>query len=316
MTSPTTQQQSVPRTTRPTLVLLAAGIGSRYGGLKQLDTFGPAGQTIMDYSIYDARRAGFGKIVFVIRPDMQDVFRGSLGRRIERHIEARYVYQKLDALPAGRRPPQQRTRPWGTGQALLAAADAVAEPFIAANADDFYGRSAYSSMAEFLRSADQRQPATYAMVGYRLRDTMSEQGTVSRGVCRCDAGGWLQEIIETTKIERSGDDGRAVDDQGVARIIPGDTLVSMNFWGFVPSFFDALRSSFGRFLSEHGDSTTAEYYLPAAVQEAMRAGKARVRVLPPGDAWCGVTHRGDRAPLERMLRERIARGEYPEHLWE
>jgi hypothetical protein len=303
-------------TTRPTLVLLAAGVGSRYGGLKQLDSFGPSGETIMEYSIFDALKAGFGKVVFVIRPDMEQVFRDSLGQKIEKRIAVRYVHQRIDALPVGRKVPEGRTKPWGTGQALLAAADAVSEPFVAANADDFYGRSAYRVIGDFLTTpaADRARP-TYAMVGYRLRDTMSEDGTVSRGACQCDADGWLQSIVETTKIEKAGNDGRAFDETGQPRTIPGDTLVSMNFWGFQPGFSDNLRNGFSRFLETSGTSQTAEYYLPAAVQESMRDRGARVKVLQSSDAWCGVTHKHDKTPVESMLRRLVERGDYPASLW-
>ncbi|MBI5864303.1 MAG: nucleotidyltransferase [Planctomycetes bacterium] len=303
------------KTAKPTLVLLAAGVGSRYGGLKQLDAFGPAGETIMEYSIFDARRAGFGKVVFVIRPDMEDVFRDGIGRKIERLIEVRYAHQRLDNLPAPHRVPEGRTKPWGTGQALLVAADVVGEPFVAANADDLYGRSAYKVMGEFLTQAAQDSPPRFAMVGYRLRDTMSEQGTVSRGVCACDPPGWLKSIVETTKIEKAGDDGRAQDASGQSRAIPGDTLVSMNFWGFQPRFFDDLRAGFSRFLAGSGGSATAEYYLPVAVQESMRDRGSRVRVLESADAWCGVTHRHDKTPVESMLRRLVTQGVYPSPLW-
>lgn len=297
-----------------TLVLLAAGVGSRYGGLKQLDGFGPNGETIMEYSIFDAARAGFGEVVFVIRPDMEDVFRTSLGTKIGGVIQAKYVFQKLDALPGGRTPPSGRTKPWGTGQALQSAADAVTGPFIAANADDFYGRSAYATMAEFLSANRSAATPTYAMVGYRLSDTLSEQGTVSRGVCHTDAAGWLQSIVETTKIERDGSHAKALLEDGSINPIPGDTKVSMNFWGFQPGFFDTLAAGFERFLTRNDGSATAEYYLPTAVQEAMQAG-ARVKVLTSTDSWCGVTHRHDKSPVERHLRELVQRGAYPAQLW-
>lgn len=298
-----------------TLVLLAAGVGSRYGGLKQLDAFGPNGETIMEFSIFDARRAGFERVVFVIRQDMEDVFRESLGKKIEGRIDVRYVHQKLDALPPGRTVPEGRTKPWGTGQALLAAASAVDGPFIAANADDFYGRSAYAVMAEFLTAHRNAPKPTYAMVGYRLRDTLSELGTVSRGVCHCDADGWLKSIVETTKIERQGADARALDETGASNPIPGDTLVSMNFWGFQPGFFQTLRAGFDQFLTKNAGSVTAEYYLPTAVQESMRDAGARVKVLQSTDAWCGVTHKHDKSPVENMLRGLVQRGVYPPRLW-
>ncbi|GMU82016.1 MAG: nucleotidyltransferase [Planctomycetota bacterium] len=298
-----------------TLVLLAAGIGSRYGGAKQLESFGPGGETIMDYSIFDARRAGFSKVVFVIRHGMEAEFREALGNRIEKQMAVRYVEQRLDALPPGFTPPAERVKPWGTGQALLAAADVVGEPFIAANADDFYGSSAYSVMAEFLSANRSTPKPTYAMVGYRLRDTLSESGTVSRGVCHCDAGGWLTDIVETTNIEQSGDDGRWIDDAGVSHSIPGETLVSMNFWGFQPGFFDVLRAGFSAFIQKNATSAKAEFYLPFAVREAMKSVGARVKVLQSADAWCGVTHRADRANVEKMLRDLVEMGTYPRRLW-
>ena len=298
-----------------TLVLLAAGVGSRYGGLKQLDSFGPNGETIMEFSIFDAVRAGFERVVFVIRQDMEEVFRTSLGKKLEGRIDARYVHQKIDALPAGHGVPDGRTKPWGTGQALLAAASVTDGPFIAANADDFYGRSAYAVMAGFLNAHRAAATPTYAMVGYRLRDTLSELGTVSRGVCHCDADNWLQSIVETTKIERQGGDARALLEDGTTRPIPGETLVSMNFWGFQPGFFQTLRAGFEHFLSKNSGSTTAEYYLPTAVQESMRDSGARVKVLQSSDAWCGVTHKHDKSPVENMLRDLVQRGAYPAGLW-
>lgn len=296
-----------------TLVLLAAGVGSRYGGTKQLEGFGPGGETIMEYSIFDAHRAGFEKVVFVIRPEMQEVFRTGPEARIGGRVRVGYAFQRLEDLPAGWVVPQGRTKPWGTGQALLAAADVVTEPFIAANADDFYGRSAYEVMGDFLRRASGVRD--YAMVGYRLADTMSEQGTVSRGVCRATADGWLESIVEMTRIERRGNDGVVRDEQGNERVLPGETRVSMNFWGFQPGFFDVLRAGFEEFLRGGGDSATAEYYLPVAVQEAMRRQGARVRMLASRDAWCGVTHRHDRSGVEGMIRGKIAGGVYPEKLW-
>lgn len=298
-----------------TLVLLAAGIGSRYGGAKQLESFGPGGETIMDYSIFDARRAGFSKVVFVIRHGMESEFRAALGGRIEKQIDVAYVEQRLDALPAGFSPPADRTKPWGTGQALLAAAAAVRDPFIAANADDFYGSGAYRVMAEFLHANRATPRPTYAMVGYRLRDTLSESGAVSRGVCHCDAGGWLTDIVETTNIERTGDDGRWIDAGGVSHALPGETLVSMNFWGFQPGFFDVLGRGFETFIRRNAASTKAEFYLPFAVRDAMTAVGARVKVLQSADAWCGVTHRADRANVERMLRDLVELGTYPRTLW-
>jgi hypothetical protein len=300
---------------KPALVLLAAGVGSRYGGLKQIEGFGPHGETIMEYSIFDALRAGFGKVVFVIRAEVESVFRESIGSKIGKRIETQYVHQRIDALPGGFAVPEGRTKPWGTGQALLAASEVVSEPFVAANADDFYGASAYAAIGDFLVKNAAAAPPPFAMVGYRLRDTMSEQGTVSRGVCACDADGWLKSITETHKIEKHGNDGRAPEAGGGMRMIPGDTRVSMNFWGFQPVFFDVLRDGFERFLTASAGSQTAEYYLPTAVQEAMAERGALVKVLTSDDAWCGVTHRHDKSAVESMLRGLVGNGVYPEALW-
>jgi len=336
------------------LLLLAAGVGRRYGGTKQLEEVGPAGQTLLDYSIYDAWRAGISHVVFVIRPELEDVFRESVGRRISSRLHVSYVHQRLDdlrltpgvkGLPDGLPPPAERTKPWGTGQAVLAAADALAGPFIVANADDFYGATSFASLAGFLRESamvdtnrgDIRAPTseevghpairaptpegvehpmpTHAMVGYALRDTLSPSGSVSRGLCRCTSDGWLEEIVETVGIEPDGDGARCRGDDGVWRSLPGHQPVSMNLWAFDRRFLDDLRGGFRRFLNQHSASLDREYYLPVAVQEAMRAGRARVRVLPSRDRWCGLTHRQDKDGLVEAIRERVTAGQYPEILW-
>jgi hypothetical protein len=299
----------------PTLVLLAAGLGRRYGGLKQLEPVGPDGATLMDYSIYDALRAGFGRVVFVIRPDMQAVAQALLGRRYERRVDVRYAHQRLDTLPAGFAPPPGRTRPWGTCQALLAAAEHVDGPFAVANADDFYGAGSFAALGAFLRQDSAGPLPTYAMAGYTMRNTLPEQGTVSRAICRCSADGWLQSIVEVIGIERCGADARHVDDSGQTQIIPGDTLVSMNLWGFTPAIFDQLRDGFQRFLHERGGSPEAEFHLPTAVQQALAARRARVRVLPSTDAWCGVTHAQDKARATEVVGRLLAQGVYPKLLW-
>jgi NDP-sugar pyrophosphorylase family protein len=300
---------------KPTLVILAAGIGSRYGGLKQLEAVGPGGATIMDYSVYDARRAGFGKVVFVIRPDMEAEVRRTLGARYEPQLPVAYALQRLDSLPPGFTVLPGRTKPWGTGHAVLAAGSVIHEPFAAVNADDFYGADSFVALGEFLRQESPGDLPTWAMVGYALRDTLSDTGAVSRGICRSTSHGWLQSILETVGIERHGSDGRYTDVDGVARVLSGDTLVSMNIWGFTPAIFDELRGGFRRFLQEHAGSDTAEFYLPAAVQDAIAAGRARVKVLPTRDVWCGVTHVQDKARATAMISRLVARGVYPERLW-
>jgi dTDP-glucose pyrophosphorylase len=300
---------------KPSLIILAAGIGRRYGGLKQLESVGPAGETIMDYSVYDAVRAGFGKLVFVIRPDMTDTFHAALGRRYEQRIPVTYGYQRLDALPAGFSVPPGRTKPWGTGQAVLSAADGVGEPFAVANADDFYGAGSFAAMSTLLQQPQAGTPV-YAMVGYALRNTLSESGAVSRAVCRHTPDGWLEDIVETIGIERDGGGARRTDAQGHVHKFSGDETVSMNLWGFQPVFLDELRGAFERFLQERGASIEAELYLPTVVQDSIRAGRARVKVLPSTDRWCGITNPRDKVAVVRFVHELVAQGRYPAKLWE
>lgn len=301
--------------TKPTLVILAAGMGSRYGGMKQLESVGPSGETIMDYSIYDALRAGFGKAVFVIRPEMEEAFHEMIGSRYEKHIPVAYAFQRLDGLPAGFGAPAGRTKPWGTGHAVLAARDAVNEPFAVINADDFYGGNSFSVLGDFLSRAASTSPATYAMVGFTLRDTLTDAGSVNRGVCHCSPDGLLERIVETLNIARRGTDGRCVDADGNEQIIPGDSLVSMNTWGFTLDFFERLAAGFEHFLSENGESPKSEYHLPTGVQELMHSGAATVQVLPTTDTWCGVTHQEDKPRVVAMIRKLVDGGAYPEKLW-
>jgi dTDP-glucose pyrophosphorylase len=300
---------------KPTLVILAAGLGSRYGGLKQLEPVGPGGATIMDYSIFDALRAGFGRIVFVIRAELEEAVRAAFGRRYEAQAPVAYAHQRLEDLPSGFTLPDGRTKPWGTGHAVLAAAGQVDGPFAVVNADDFYGAKAFAAIGEFLRAATDSVVPTYAMVGYTLRDTLSDSGTVSRGLCRCASEGWLECITEVTGLARSGRDACHPGPDGTAQTVPGDTLVSMNIWGFQAAVFDQLRSGFRAFLAANPGNPKAEFYLPAAIQEAIRAGGARVRVLPAGAQWCGVTHPQDRADASEFIHGLVARGDYPAELW-
>jgi NDP-sugar pyrophosphorylase family protein len=295
----------------PTLLILAAGMGSRYGGLKQMDPVGPGGETIMDYSIFDALRAGFGKLVFVIRRDIEAPFKQTIGARFEKPLPVRYVFQELDRLPPGFSVPDQRTKPWGTGHAILAAAEVIHEPFAAINADDFYGADSFCAMAEHLRSGG----VDYAMVGFPLRKTLSEFGSVARGVCRVNAEGFLQTVTEQTKIEKDGDTARYPDDQGMVHRLTGDETVSMNLWGFTPAVFKQLREQFISFLQMSGQNERAEFYIPAVVNALIQAGQARCRVLRTADSWFGVTYREDRSRVIESVRALIARGEYPESLW-
>lgn len=291
------------------LVVLAAGIGSRYGGLKQMDPVGPSGEFIVDYSVFDARRAGFGRVVFVIRRDIEEPFRATIGARVARRIAVDYAFQEVTDLPPGQSAPPGRAKPWGTGHAVLAAAGLVAEPFAVINADDFYGRESYAALHRFL-SATAADEAAYAMVGFTLAATLSEHGAVARGICRTRADGRLERIEETLNIERCGD---AVVCPG--RALHGGETVSMNMWGFKPGVFAHLREGFGRFLAAAGRDAKAEFFLPTAIQGLVDAGRATVRVLTTPSVWMGVTNREDRAAVVVRVAEAVRRGEYPPALW-
>ena len=300
----------------PALVVMAAGIGSRYGGLKQVEPVGPGGEAVLDYSVFDALRAGFGTVVFVIRKDIEEVFRSTFGRRFENRIEVRYVFQELDRLPAGYRCPSNRLKPWGTGHALLCASAQVDRPCAVINADDFYGADAYQVLASFLTSPSPlASHETYAMVGYRLKSTLSEHGTVARGVCQTDADGFLVSIEELTAIERTPQGACHKEADGRVRPLTGEEIVSLNFWGFPPSLGPQLQRLFSRFLDRNAENPKAEFYIPAAVNDLIQEGKARVRVLPTHASWFGVTYREDRPIVVESIRALIRQGLYPERLW-
>jgi hypothetical protein len=296
------------------LVVLAAGIGSRYGGLKQVDAVGPGGATLLDYSAYDAWRAGFERVVLVVKEGMEADVRRLVGDRIATRIPVAYAVQK-DAALDGFTPPPGRTKPWGTGHATLAAAELVEGPFAVINADDFYGRSSYRVLASFLSAPAPGPAPELALVGFPLAATLSQDGPVSRGVCTVDAASHLVGIREWLEVEPDGADARGRDEGGTWRRIPGTTPVSMNFWGFTPAFLPALRDGFARFLAANAASAKAEYYLLSAVQDLLDAGRARVRVLEGGGPWGGLTYPGDRPRLVAMLESLVARGEYPRELW-
>lgn len=297
-------------------VILAAGVGSRFGGPKQLEPVGPGGETLIDYAAFDALRAGFSRIVLVIRPEAEDAFRERIGRGMQPRISVAFAHQRLDALPSGVCCPPGRTRPWGTAHAVLAAADAVEGPFAVANADDYYGADAIAALGGFISRAPGETSPEHALVGFTLRDTLSDAGPVSRAVCRCDANGRLEAIREVTSIRRHGKDGIAPDGHGRERVIDGDTPVSMNLWAFRSPFMRQLGDEFREFLRAYGGSTSAEFYLPAVVGKLVGRGLARVRVLRAAGRWCGMTYRGDRGGVEQAIRRQIAAGVYPERLWE
>ncbi|MDX2286935.1 MAG: sugar phosphate nucleotidyltransferase [Bacteroidia bacterium] len=298
---------------QPTLLILAAGLGSRYGSLKQLDQLGPGGETIMDYSVYDALRAGFGKVVFVIRRDIEHEFQEFV-RKFQDRIEIAYVHQELDQLPEGVQPPEGRVKPWGTGHAVWVAAPAVHTPFAMINADDFYGREAFQTLGDYLRSIAP-DSTDFSMVGYQLENTLSEFGYVSRGECETDSQGLLTRVTERTKIRRAESGDIVFLDGETERVLPASTVVSMNMWGFTPAVFELCRRYFVEFIRENGHDLKAELYIPSVVGRAIEEGIAQVRVLSSDAVWFGVTYKEDKALAADRIRARIAAGEYPEHLW-
>jgi hypothetical protein len=296
------------------LVVLAAGVGSRYGGPKQIDRVGPGGATLLDYAAFDARRAGFERLILVVREGTEAEVREAVGDRVARHVKLAYAVQ-TSALPAGFVSPPGRSKPWGTGHATLAAAPLLDGPFAVINADDFYGAGSYRVLADYLRRPQEGPVPEFAIVGFPLATTLSPDGPVSRGVCTVDGSGFLVTIREVLRVESYGEDAREIDRSEAGQPIPGTTLVSLNFWGFTPALLPALEADFRRFLGENAVSVKAEYFLLSAVQALVDAGRARVRVLGGGGPWGGLTHPGDRPRLVALLESLTARGEYPRDLW-
>ncbi len=305
----------------PTLLVLAAGMGSRYGGLKQLDPVGPGGETILDYAVFDAIRAGFGRVVFVIRRDFADAFNSQVASKYAGRIQVDTVFQALDALPPGAVLPAGREKPWGTGHAVWCARDAIREPFAVIGADDFFGRDAFVQLAAFLNSTSAANasrnskpetrnptmandvPASFAMVGYRLANTLSENGAVARGVCTVGTDGQLRTVVENTGILR--------EDVGPGRKFSGEEIVSMNCWAFTPEFFPALDRQWREFITARGGELKSEFYLPEAVSQQIAAGAATVEVRPTSAEWFGVTFREDKPRVQAALLDLATRGEYP-----
>ena len=302
--------------TQPTLLVLAAGMGSRYGGLKQLDAIGPAGETIIDYSIHDARRAGFGKVVFVIRRDIEDVFKDKVGSRYAGEIPVAYAYQQLDALPAGFSVPEGREKPWGTGHAILVARDLINEPFAVINADDFYGAEGYTTATRYLQQAQDPGRAEYCMVGYRLGNTLSEHGSVSRGICHRYTDGCLDHVVETHNIARTDGGIQADGPDGGKQRLSGDEVVSMNLWGFTPSIFEHLETRFKFFLEARDGEINSEFYIPSVVNELIQSGQVRAKVLSCEAKWFGITFREDKPSVKESIRKLVVGGVYPSPLWE
>ncbi len=298
---------------KPTLLILAAGMGSRYGGLKQVEPIGPNGETILEYSVFDAIRAGFGKVVFVIRKSFAEDFKARFESKLAGKIQIEYVYQEIETLPEGFELPEEREKPWGTGHAILMAKDVIHEPFAAINADDFYGAEAYKVIADFLTHSV--TPDKFAMVGYRLSNTLSEFGSVSRGICIIDSNNLLTQITETHKIRQ--EESRTLcesDDQRTVELT-GKETVSMNFWGFHPSIFDSIESQFVEFLNENIDQPKSEFYIPFVVFEMIRRGQAKVEVLTASSSWFGVTYKDDKPFVIEQVQKLTEQGIYPAKLW-
>lgn len=299
-----------------TLVILAAGMGSRYGGLKQIDPITDRGEFIIDFSVYDAIRAGFNKIVFVIKEENLNEFKDTIGKRFENKIAVEYAFQRLDDIPEGFSIPEGRVKPWGTTHALLAARDLVKDNFAVINADDFYGRSAYSLIADHFNGTKQGATPEYCMVGYKLENTLTENGTVSRGICNVGTDGYLSNVVERTSIRRVGDSA-AYEENGVNTMIPLDSIASMNCWGFTPDIFDGLMNRFKKFLETVSDAPNplkAECYLPMSVGELMEEGKCVVKVYASDSEWYGVTYHEDKEKVMLSIQSLKDKGEYPKTL--
>lgn len=301
----------------PALVIMAAGMGSRFGGLKQITPVGPSGEMIIDYSIFDAKAAGFSRVVFVIKKEIEETFREHIGNRIAAQIPVEYVYQELDALPAGYTVPEGRVKPWGTGHAVLCCRDKVKGPFMVINADDYYGPECYKILYQFLTAPQSGDKLHIAMAGYILSNTLTENGYVSRGVCAADAAGYLTDLVERTRIELRGGAPAFTEDGGDTWTpLSADTIVSMNCWAFPAGSLEHFEDKFRAFLDELGPNPLkSEFYLPAAVNAMVAAGEADVQVLRTADKWYGMTYAEDRAMVTNAIRGMAASGVYPEKLW-
>jgi len=300
---------------KPTLVVLAAGMGSRYGGLKQIDPFGPSGETIMDYSVYDAIRAGFGKVVFIIRKSIENDFRSAILKKYEGKIALDVVFQELDILPEGVALHPDRVKPWGTGHAVWCAASKINEPFAVINADDFYGAEGFAVMADYLSGLEDGDTSSYSMVGYDLRNTLSDFGSVARGVCQVDENNDLISVVERTAIEKTESGAAYKDENGNTAALTGDEAVSMNFWGFTPSVFKYFGDFFQVFAKENADNIKSEFYIPTGVDALIKQGKVSTKVLRSDARWFGVTYQEDKESVVKKIQELVDAGKYPSKLW-
>jgi NDP-sugar pyrophosphorylase family protein len=298
---------------KPTLVILAAGMGSRFGGLKQVEPVGPNGEAIIDYSIFDAIRAGFGKVVFVIRESFAEAFKEKFGDKLAGKVEVEYVFQELDNLPEGFSLPEDREKPWGTAHAILVTKDVINEPFCALNADDFYGFNAYKVMADFLMNSENTNE--YSMVGYKLHNTLSDYGSVSRGICQVNEDNLLESIVETKKILKKDGKIISIEPDGSEKTLTGEETVSMNIWGFKTSIFEVLEQKFTGFLKKEIDKPKSEMYIPSVVFEMIDEGKASVKVLNTNSPWFGVTYKEDKPVVVEKIKSLIKEGEYPQEIF-
>lgn len=298
---------------KPTLLILAAGMGSRFGGLKQVEPVGPNGEAIINYSIFDAIRAGFGKVVFIIRESFADAFKEKFEEKLQGKIKVEYVFQELNNLPNGFKLPAGREKPWGTAHAILAAKNAINEPFCALNADDFYGKEAYRVMADFLTSS--KKNSEFSMVGYQLKNTLSDFGSVSRGICDVNNSGELKKIVETTKIYKKDEQILSQNDDESTSVLTGKEVVSMNIWGFHPSVFTTLENKFIQFLKTEIGKPKSEMYIPSVVFEMIEEKTASVKVLEADSPWFGVTYKEDKPFVVEKINRLIAKGEYPKQLY-
>ncbi|MDR2027087.1 MAG: nucleotidyltransferase [Prevotellaceae bacterium] len=299
---------------KPTLFVLAAGLGSRYGGLKQMDGVGPSGETIMEYSVYDAIQAGFGKVVFVIRHSFDDAFREFADARFSKKIPVGIVYQEITYLPDGYRPHPEREKPWGTNHAVLMAKDAVKEPFCVINADDFYGRTSFEVMSGFLQNVAGKTNQ-YSMVGFRIQNTLSESGAVARGVSQTDENGYLTNVVERTHVERLDGAIKYRDADGEWHLIEDNTPVSMNIWGFTPDYFQHSETYFKKFLDEHGQELKSEFFIPLVVNSLVQEKISTVKVLDTDAQWFGVTYKEDKPSVIEKINNLVKNNIYPDNLW-
>lgn len=301
---------------KPSLLILAAGIGSRYGGLKQVDRFGPSGETIVEYSIYDALRAGFGKIVLVVRKEFVNDFKELVLKKAMKKADIDFVFQEIENIPEGLSAPPDRAKPWGTGHAVLVAREKIDSPFAVINADDFYGAGSFKIMADFLIDAYNDKTENYCIVGYPLAHTLSESGHVSRGICMADKDGFLTSIVEHKKIYKEGTIIKSQLDDNTVIEFTGNETVSMNLMGFMPSVFNYLDTQFRAFIRKNINNPSAEFYLPALVNTVIKEGKARVKLLQTSERWFGVTYKEDRPMVMSNLINLLEAGVYPVNLWE